>query len=1435
MSAGVRHIRRMPIMRITLAALVLLIQICRCSASNDTAFSLTNKGTGFCLVRKTNRCYDVRWTTGDRLLAPVLKKCLGVQGKSVGSEISLYDCDENSDLQKWECKNETLLALKGQDLYINLKAEGEVVLSKELGPNNHITISGTSSGACSRTYRELFTIGGNSFGKPCMFPFMYKDRWYADCTTADSSTRRLWCATETKYDHELWGFCPTTSPEHWRKNPITGTYYQINSQSALTWPQAQLSCKQQGATLLTITDPHVQAYVTGNHNLWIGLIVDQEHGWQWTDGRPFRYLRWFPGHPLPDPGHNCGVVDSRTRFYWQSETCSKKLGYICYKPGALPPPVHVETGFCSSPWIPYNGHCFHLQRDQKTWSEAQTECRKEGGDLASIHNVEDQSFVISQLGYGTNDELWIGLNDRTTEGLFDWGDHSTVTFTSWEFGKPSASDSQEDCVLIRGEKGNWADGLCEDKHGFICMKQSASKPTGPEVELNEGCKAGWRKHGSYCYFVGPETKTFDEAKAECKSSASYLADVSNGVDNAFLVSLVGMRPEKYFWLGLSNQKNIDDYVWTNANSVRFTHWNAEMPGMEIPFIIYSISRGLNLHFTIVSSIQGHRQGCVAMTTGIFAGLWDVLPCTNKEKYICKHLAEGAGPTPVPPTPASTSCVDEWNPVGSRSFCSKFFTGPRSGEKTWFEARDYCRAIGGDLLSIHSAAELRLGGRHYGKAWIGLSAPDPSTGYVWSDGSPLNFQHWQDGQPDNKNNVESCTEMNTHDSDDDGSWNDAHCESYNDWICQIRTGVTPKPPPNNTATDYNVTADGWLEWRGNQYYINHRRMAMEDARHYCKQRHGDLVVINSEAENLFLWKQVARDYGSYYIGLTVDLDGTFQWMDDSPVVFQKWDENQPDFKENDENCVAMIYHMGFWRDYNCGWEHSSICKRSSSSPVNTTVAPTVPPTGGCPTDWSRFDSKCYRIINNRQDTWKEARTQCKGMGGNLASILTRRVQVFLTTRMAEAATKDLWIGLNSKDDEQFYWTDGRPRQYTNWGTTDQCVVMNSDPAQGIGKWITKSCNDTNAYVCLQKVDPNIPVSPEPATPTSYVKVGNDTIKVVTENMSWYEARKHCEANSAKLASLRNEWTQAYVELQAVKLEAPLWIGLNKNETGGYFRYVDGWHMSLSNWYPGEPSRDRPCVYLDVDGSWKTAFCSQTMNSVCMQSTDVPPTESTHFPGVCPEEVDIDYSDQSYAWIPFRGHCYIFITREIEWPNAATSCVRHGGTLASIEDPFEQSFIKSNAETYRDSHVSFWIGLYKTHRGKWLWLDKTVMDYTNWGEDEPDSDTYGQIVSSDGTWRTGRRWHDRAYICKTHKAPIVSQQRQRVHTTLAVVLVIMVISILAVVAFFLYKKSGRPLPSFDNPFYVDHERSQPDVVDTNKLIENAEEENVEEENPEPIITL
>lgn len=39
------------------------------------------------------------------------------------------------------------------------------------------------------------------------------------------------------------------------------------------------------------------------------------------------------------------------------------------------------------------------------------------------------------------------------------------------------------------QNGNWVDRTCDEKHGFICMKQSGTERTGDEVDVDVGCRA----------------------------------------------------------------------------------------------------------------------------------------------------------------------------------------------------------------------------------------------------------------------------------------------------------------------------------------------------------------------------------------------------------------------------------------------------------------------------------------------------------------------------------------------------------------------------------------------------------------------------------------------------------------------------------------------------------------------------------------------------------------------------------------------------------------------------------------------------------------------------------------------------------------------------------------------------------------------------------
>ncbi|KAI9544496.1 hypothetical protein NQZ68_001369 [Dissostichus eleginoides] len=204
--------------------------------------------------------------------------------------------------------------------------------------------------------------------------------------------------------------------------------------------------------------------------------------------------------------------------------------------------------------------------------------------------------------------------------------------------------------------------------------------------------------------------------------------------------------------------------------------------------------------------------------------------------------------------------------------------------------------------------------------------------------------------------------------------------------------------------------------------------------------------------------------------------------------------------------------------------------------------------------------------------------------------------------------------------------------------------------------------------------------------------------------------------------------------------------------------------------------------------------------------------------------------------------------ITWPDASAGCLSHGGTLASITDPSEQEFIHSYIIKIAQRKESFWIGLYKTHRGMWQWSDRSVVDYSNWHITQPDDHTYGAIRIGDGKWTTGN--HDRGYICKTAKVvnqqvtqtTVLNQQvtqttvtpgmdpQTRGHVFLIVSLVIIAIVVGTLIALFLFKKSGRSLliptklSTFDNVLFFNNERSKPDVIEI-----------AEEENPGLVITL
>lgn len=122
----------------------------------------------------------------------------------------------------------------------------------------------------------------------------------------------------------------------------------------------------------------------------------------------------------------------------------------------FPPNVSApELGYCSGHWVPYNGHCYYLDRTPKSWRRAQRACRSEGGDIVSIHNVEEQSFVISQLGYGKlssiSKEILFMLCTMTIKvQVQDWqtclNSNGHGTRSLWDLPLPQGSNAKNESL-----------------------------------------------------------------------------------------------------------------------------------------------------------------------------------------------------------------------------------------------------------------------------------------------------------------------------------------------------------------------------------------------------------------------------------------------------------------------------------------------------------------------------------------------------------------------------------------------------------------------------------------------------------------------------------------------------------------------------------------------------------------------------------------------------------------------------------------------------------------------------------------------------------------------------------------------------------------------------------------------------------------------------
>ncbi|KAJ8003556.1 hypothetical protein DPEC_G00149580 [Dallia pectoralis] len=1153
---------------------------------------------------------------------------------------------------------------------------------------------------------------------------------------------------------------------------------------------------------------------------------------------------------------------------------------------------HYYGTVCSQGWLAHGRHCYKVLSEAGSWEDSSTACYSVGANLTSIHSLSDVEMLLELLANGSSSEVWIGLIKKAWSPAVEWSDGSSVDLTLWHRNQPSHSSGQL-CAKADRKDGNWLLAPCDEQLPGVC-RRAGRVPVQPMNRRDDGCPDNWWRKGHSCYLATEHEQSFADA-AKGYYCPESLVTVENRFEQAFLNSLmseVTPNGSVYYWTALQDQGQTGEYSWlggTNGSTrpLVFTNWNRHQPVSAGGCVAMTGGQALG-HWEVKDcktqkalsvckqSISGYEEALLPTVhmdaNGPCLPGWESqsgllycykcpmfrMPDSESNSVILRTVDAGS---PISCHVQLTEVVDVQTKqcrfflpsLPSQAFHSEKILMKRS----WAGADFFCQALGAQLVSFHHYQEQvfvkellqsLFDGTEGRWFWVGLNKRDPRSAgaWEWSDGTPVVSSFIEDkNQEDDGHNCAVYSDLTN-------ALLPRPCNTRHEWICKVPRGLELKK-----TYWYNDQNEPWVFYRGAEYLFARKTFSWEVVNLACLMVGAQLLSVHSKLENLWILDRMQKNFPGttyWWIGLSTDVvREEFSWSDESPLAYQNWvSGSSHDASAKNRKCVTMTSLTGMWSAGDCKGHHSYVCKRRTVSVVEIPREPHY--IGGCPERWLYFGHKCLllHLPNSPVEgkSWKDAQSICSSFQGTLVAIGDEIEQAYITM-LLQGGTPGVWIGL--RDEDTMKWTNGNPVSYTNWspvepknslmdewldgalpGDDPLCTVLsNNHNFHLTGKWYDEKCTESGyGFVCQKPQDPTKPPSHSYLHPLpDSIEYRNGSYRVVSGNMSWYEALNRCSELKSELVSIIDPFQQAFLTVLVNRLDFPHWIGLYSEDDGINYQWSDGRDTVFTHWDPTDGSDEDlllgDCVYMDVSGGWRRADCDTPLpGALC----HLPPPKSSAFATfevVCPS-----------TWVKFGASCYNFepVLQRLTLQEAREHCRNKVNTsdVTTVGTEAENRFVMTLLGSYGFPHQTVWLGMsFNTDAHSLVWFDGSPVEYSNWHFKAPEPghltpDTCVSIRVSDGEWHLSHCTDRLGFVCKTTSDMIPEVEVEHLNglhhsvVPVAVLVAVLLFAALSAVLLLAYRRNTarfRRLQSLGNAYYRQSD-SQATDSDGNVLLTDLE---------------